>query len=63
MTPEEIQMVARWMVYFEDADKMIGANWHQHVRNKGNTPPQESLTETGRRLREEVTQKQKGGAK
>ena len=60
MTPEEIQMVAHWMVYFEDADEMIGANWHQHLTNRGRTPPKEPLAETGRKLREQVMEQQGG---
>ena len=56
MTPEEIQMVVHWMVYFRDADELIGANWHQHLRNHGRDVPRETLTETGRRLKTEVEQ-------
>jgi hypothetical protein len=59
MTPEEIQMVDQWIAYGR-SDEAIGANWHQHVRNRGGNPPQETLTETGRRLREQVS-KEKGG--
>ena len=62
MTPEEIQMVTHWMVYGL-SEEAIGANWHQHVRNHGGNPPQETLTETGKRLQEEVTKQQKGRAK
>ena len=59
MTPEEIQMVDQWLAYGW-SDETIGANWHQNVRNHGNNPPQETLEETGKRLRREV-QQQKGG--
>jgi hypothetical protein len=59
MTPEEMQMVRHWIDYFR-SDEMVGANWHQHVRNRGGNPPDETLTETGRRLREEVG-KARGG--
>jgi hypothetical protein len=54
MTPDEIQMVRHWTKYFR-SDEMIGAIWHHHVRSRGGIPPQETLTETGRRLREEVS--------
>jgi hypothetical protein len=60
MTPEEIQMVRQWMVYGW-SDETIGANWHQNKRNHGCTPPQETLTETGRRLREEVRSDEERG--
>ena len=53
MTPEEIQMVDHWIAYLQ-SDEMVGVNWHQHIRNRGCNPPQESFTETGRRLRREV---------
>ena len=58
MTPEEIQMVTHWMVYGL-TDEAIGANWHQHKVNLGCNPPQETLEETGRKLKTQV-QQQKG---
>jgi hypothetical protein len=54
MTPEEVKMVVQWIDYFR-SDEMVGAKWHHHVRSMGGTPPQETLIETGRRLREEVS--------
>jgi hypothetical protein len=59
MTPEEIQMVDQWLAYGW-SDEAIGANWHQNKRNHGVDVPQETLEETGKRLRREV-QQQKGG--
>ena len=59
MTPEELHMVDQWIAYGW-SDDTIGANWQQNVRNHGNTPPRETLEETGKRLRREI-EAQKGG--
>ena len=60
MNEEERRQVQDWINYGL-CDELIGANWHQNLRNKGLNPPRETFLQTGERLRLELRQQQKRG--